>query len=403
MNSYKHGTYHAYAYESDNYFFDSEDSYGKGVCNRDFNKVVDSLLAELYRVDGYLGNQMKPKLLIRGIIMLVEVTKRFINFDHDLRNGIDDKHNFDDQIKPKYDKGLQFIFLRWSNLILGKKLDSFVHIRNTVMSSLEDFGDKFLHIRTLAQNDWGDKDNFMSNFINKKCTDVTSRDIDEIQKMQWLQNESYEAKIARCEFFLHLVKKNRERKAIILKVAHTYAAFVEVFYYAARFMYDQTQSLEGMTTKVEPCWLTSLRLLLRAKKSDCIDVSKSLDLVPKICQSALIGIECPHEDTNYKLIMSESLRNDVSKVFAYAVINVFYLVRFYYRDTVKNMSHRDYGKVFTHTHTLCSKYIEVLNFAFCSEIQILSGLLVHLLCICRRTSYELSEIAQYVSQPKIRY
>ena len=349
MNSYKHGTYHAY--ESDNYFFDSEDSYGKGVYNRDFDKVVDSLLVELYRVDGYLGNQMKPKL-IRGIIMLVEITKRFINFDHDLSNGIIyGKHNFDDQSKPKYDKGLRFIFLRWSNLILGKKLDSFVHIRNSVMSSLEDFGDKFLHIRTLARNGWGDKDNFLSNFIIKKCTDVTSRDIDEIKKMQWLQNESYEAKIARCEFFLHLVKKNRQRKAIILKVAHTYATFVEVFYYAARFMYDQTQSLEGMITKVEPCWLIALRLLLRAKKFGCIDVSKSLDLVQKICLSALIGIECPHEDTHYKLIMSESLRNDVSKVFAYAVINVFYLVRFYYRNTVKNMSHRDYGKVFTHIHT----------------------------------------------------
>ena len=76
---------------------------------------------------------MKPKL-IGGIIMLVKVTKRFINFDYDLSNGIIyGKHNFDDQSKPKYDKGLRFIFLRWSNLILGKKLDSFVHIRNTIM------------------------------------------------------------------------------------------------------------------------------------------------------------------------------------------------------------------------------------------------------------------------------
>jgi len=84
------------------------------------------------------------------------------------------------------------------------------------MSSLEDFGDKFLHICTIARNDWGDKDNFLSNFKNKKCTDVTSKDIDEIQKLHWLQNESDEAKIARCEYFLHLVKKNRQRKASIL-------------------------------------------------------------------------------------------------------------------------------------------------------------------------------------------
>ena len=208
----------------------SDDGYGGATYDHDFGTVSSCLRRKLHTVDVYLTCQNTSSLatqttiaispamkesFIKGVMLLVEITKKFVLMEWELRERSFGRHIMDNQANKKYESTMQDICRRWIDLLLDREemMEACQGLHKLVEDSIDTLqsdlttkaarlcGGHLSCLALLAKNGWGE-----SGGVMQRLRDGALKPGDEEllksngEEVEWVMNEPDIAKSARCRF-----------------------------------------------------------------------------------------------------------------------------------------------------------------------------------------------------------
>lgn len=247
MSSYEFGNR-----RSREYFWhdesDSDDS-NYDTYDHDFSNVTRTVRNELESISNninmseFLNDSNKIKL-IKTILSLVEISKKFVSLEYNLRDRFYGKHNYDSDAKEKYESVLKVLSLKWFDILLSDAVDTIDGLRSAIESSLSGIGSGLDYLCAIARNGWGHKEGALE-CLRRNTIEIA--DLDLLKDLRWLMNEPPIAKHARCMYLM----KNENNN---IKLVEKFALIIEEHESYARILhrrYNETKSLEFLIKAIK--------------------------------------------------------------------------------------------------------------------------------------------------------